>query len=377
MNKTPRLIIALLTVAALVSGACDFQIRSRDAREPDAQTQEFEPLPEVTFAQSDEDPPSSTVADTIEGVLPSVVNVRVTSLRQDILGGVEEGRGQGSGVIIDRRGVIVTNNHVVQQATEVTVVLHDGRRLDGTVVDTRTSPDLAVIRVDADDLTPIEFGRSEALRLGDEVIALGFPLGLTGGPTVTQGIVSALDRTIEVGGTTAEDVVELEGLIQTDAAINPGNSGGPLVDLNGRLIGINTAAAGAAAAENVGFAISIDDAIPVIEEILTTPPERRPWMGVLLADVDEETLAELDADLPSGLEGALITHVISESPAEQAGLEAGEVVTEVQGDEVAGAQALIDRVAEFEPGETVEFEVVSESGTRTVELDLAVRPGGF
>ena len=369
-----RFVIALLAVA-LVGTGCDFQIRSNDA--PESSGGGFEPLPDVTFAQSDEDPPSSTVAETIESVLPSVVNVRVTALRSDILGGVEEGRGQGSGVIIDERGIIVTNNHVVQQATEVTVVLHDGRRLDGAVVGTVTNPDLAVIRVDADDLTPIEFGRGEALRLGDEVIALGFPLGLTGGPTVTKGIVSALDRTIEVGNTTGGNPVELEGLIQTDAAINPGNSGGPLVDLNGRLVGINTAAAGAAAAENVGFAINIDDAIPTIEEILTAPPERRPWMGVLLADVDEETLSELDADLPSDLQGALITHVISDSPAEEAGLEAGEVVTEVQGQEISSSQALIDRVGEFEPGEKVSFEVVNESGTRTVELELALRPGGF
>ena len=373
MKKTT---LVLVTVAlALVGSACEFQLRSNGPSANDEAT--FEPLPDVDFAQSDEDPPSSSTADTIEKVLPSVVNVRVTSLRQDVLGGIEEGRGQGSGVIIDKRGVIVTNNHVVQQATEVTVVLHDGRRLDGTVVDTEPSKDLAVVRVDADDLTPIEFGRSGDLRLGDEVIALGFPLGLTGGPTVTQGIVSALDRALEVGTPGENNVTSLEGLVQTDAAINPGNSGGPLVDLNGRLIGINTAAAGAAAAENVGFAINIDDAIPVIEEILTTPPDRRPWMGVLLADAEAADDAEVDLDLPEGLRGALITHVISDSPAEAAGLEVGEVVTEVDGGPVRSAQELIDTVAEFDPGDAVEFEVVGADGTRSVELQLAERPGGF
>jgi serine protease Do len=370
-----KILLCLLSALALIGAACDFQIRSNGSGGDAAA--DFEPLPDVSFAQSDEGPPSSSVADTIEKVLPSVVNVRVTSLRQDVLGGIEEGRGQGSGVIIDERGVIVTNNHVVQQATEVTVVLHDGRRLEGTVVDTAPERDIAVVRVDADDLTPIEFGRSGDLRLGDEVIALGFPLGLVGGPTVTQGIVSALDRALEIGTPGQDNATNLEGLIQTDAAINPGNSGGPLVDLNGRLIGINTAAAGAASAENVGFAINIDDAIPVIEEILTTPPDRRPWMGVLLADADAAVDAEVDLDLPEGLQGALITHVISDSPAEAAGLEIGEVVTHVDGDEVTTAQELIDAVAEHDPGETVEFEVVGADGTRTVELELAERPGGF
>ena len=371
MTKTSRLLIAFVGLSLVATG-CDFQIRSTDSSDAAG----LDPLPDVDFAQSDETPPSSETADVIEKVLPSVVNVRVTSLRQGVLG-VEEGRGQGSGVVIDKRGVIVTNNHVVQQATDVTVVLNDGRRLDGRVVDTDPAKDLAVIRVDADDLVPIEFGRSEALRLGDEVIAVGFPLGLVGGPTVTQGIVSALDRGIEVGNESAGEVTELEGLIQTDAAINPGNSGGALVDLNGRLIGINTAAAGAAAAENVGFAINIDDAIPVIEEILTTPPDRRPWMGVLLADVEPATLEELDVELAEDVEGALITHVISDSPAEEADLEIGEVITQVDGERVTGANQLIDTLAEYEPGTTAEFEVVNAEGTRTVDVDLAVRPGGF
>ncbi|MDQ4144155.1 MAG: trypsin-like peptidase domain-containing protein [Actinomycetota bacterium] len=372
MKKRSLLLVAGVTALALLGPACDFQIRSNSGQ--DAQS-DLEPLPDVVFAQSEESPPSSGVADTIEKVLPSVVNVRVTALREDLLGGIEEGRGQGSGVIIDKRGVIVTNNHVVQQATEVTVVLNDGRKLDGTVIGTSPENDVAVVRVEADDLTPIEFGRSEALRLGDEVIALGFPLGLTGGPTVTQGIVSALERKIQVGSTGASTT--LEGLIQTDAAINPGNSGGPLVDLNGRLVGINTAAAGAASAENVGFAINIDEAIPVIEEILTSPAEDRPWMGVLLQDVEPEIVEDLELDLPDDLQGALIYHIISDSPAEAEGLEIGEVITEVDGQDVTRAQDLIDTLAEYEPGRSVELEVVNEEGTRTVELELAVRPGGF
>ncbi|HYN36360.1 MAG TPA: trypsin-like peptidase domain-containing protein [Actinomycetota bacterium] len=354
---------------ALAGTACDLSIRSND---PGAQLSE--PLPDVSLEQSNEGPPTSTAAEVVEKVLPSVVNVRVTALSSDpITGDVREGKGQGSGVVIDRRGVIVTNNHVVQTATEVTVVLNDGRRLTGSVVDTDPEHDLAVVRVDADDLTPIEFGRSESLRLGDDVIALGFPLGLVGGPSVTKGIVSALDRRISV--TNETDSGELSGLIQTDAAINPGNSGGALVDLNGRLVGINTAAAGAASAENVGFAINIDSAIPIIKEILTTPPEKRPWMGVILGDVEPAQASELG--LPPDTTGALITQIIPGSPAEDAGLEEGDVVTAVNGEAVGSAAELIDVLTGFKPEDVVELEVVNPDGSRTVDVTLEIRPPAF
>lgn len=367
-SRSPVHIAAALIVLALAGTAC-VDIRSNNPGD-----QLTEPLPDVSLEQSNEGPPPSAVADVVEKVLPSVVNVRVTALSSDPLtGDVQEGKGQGSGVVIDRRGVIVTNNHVVQTATEVTVVLNDGRRLTGSVVDTDPEHDLAVIRVDADDLAPIEFGRSKALRLGDDVIALGFPLGLVGGPSVTKGIVSALDRRISVTGQTEGG--ELSGLIQTDAAINPGNSGGALVDLNGRLVGINTAAAGAASAENVGFAINIDSAIPIIKEILTTPPEKRPWMGVILGDVEPAQASELG--LPPDTTGALITQIIPGSPAEDAGLEEGDVVTAVNGEAVGSASELIDVLTGFKPEDVVELEVVNPDGTRTVDVTLEVRPPAF
>ena len=367
-----RFLFSLLALA-LAGSACGLQLRSNKA---DPAPPDLEPLPDITFEQSDERPPESDVADVIQQVLPSVVNVRVTALQSDpFTGDIEEGRGQGSGVVIDERGVIVTNNHVVQQATQVTVVLHDGRRLEGTVVDTDPEHDLAVVRVEADDLTPIEFGRASALRLGDDVLAIGFPLGLVGGPTVTQGIVSAQNRTIPIGDGTGGDSLKLSGLIQTDAAINPGNSGGALVDLNGRLVGINTAAASAAAAENVGFAINIDSALPIIKEILTTPPDDRAWMGVILEDYDTALAEELD--LPADLEGALITQVVSESPAEEAGLESGDVVTEVEGIEVDQAQDLIDALVDYEPGTTVNLQVTDSEGSHSVDVELGVRPPAF
>jgi serine protease Do len=365
MNK-PRFVFALLSLA-LVLSACDLQLRGNDS----SSTSAAEPLPDVTINQNDEVPPPSTTAEVVEKVLPSVVNVRVRALQPDPLGGgIQEGRGQGSGVIIDRRGIIVTNNHVVQSATEVNIVLNDGRELEGTVVDTDPERDLAVVRVDADDLIPIEFGRAEGLRLGDDVIALGFPLGLVGGPSVTQGIVSALDRSIELDGGG-----ELSGLIQTDAAINPGNSGGALVDVNGRLVGINTAAAGAASAENVGFAINIDSAVPVIEEILTKPPEQRAWLGVILGELSPALATELD--IPTDTEGAVIEQVIDGSPAEEAGIDDGDVVTAVEGESVFSPAQLIDALTEYKPEDSVELDIVNADGNETVEVTLAVRPPAF
>ena len=191
-------------------------------------------------------------------MLPGVVNVKTV--------GFNGSKGEASGVVIDRDGVILTNNHVVRDARTLTVSFNDGRHTQarpgtgdrhGGRARPRDHP-----RRSSSDLVPLPLGRSSKLRLGDDVLAIGFPLDLGGGPTVTQGIVSGLDRTVHADGGPS-----LQGLLQTDAAINPATPGGALVDSTGKLIGINTIAANAGSAENVGFAISIDEARPVIDEI--------------------------------------------------------------------------------------------------------------
>ena len=217
-----------------------------------------ESTPTETAAAPDR---AGSLAAAVTRVLPSVVNVQTSSF-----GG---GKGEASGVILRRDGLILTNNHVVEGTTGITVSFNDGvhtKPLKGTVIGTAPERDLAVVRVKANDLVPVALARSSALRLGDVVIAIGFPAGL-GGPTVTSGIVSGLDRTIE--GPNGD----LTGLLQTDAAINPGNSGGPLVDRSGRLVGINTAGIRNADTENIGFAIAIDEALPVIAQISDEPPD--------------------------------------------------------------------------------------------------------
>ncbi len=356
--------LKILLSSALLLSACSLDALTVDGGEL---SQRATP---VEFNQSDAIPAASSTAEVVERVLPSVVNVRVRNIQFDVLGDPTDSRGQGSGVVIDRSGIILTNNHVIEGAAEVNVFFTDDRDpLEGRVLGTVPERDLAVIKVDADDLPAIELGRSENLRLGEDVIAIGFPLGL-GGATVTKGIISAVERNIDVGGTQG-----LQGLLQTDAAINPGNSGGALVDASGRLVGINTAAAQAGTAENIGFAIPIDAALPVIEEILREPPESRGWLGVQVGDLDGPVAAQLGLD--SGQEGALVAGVFPDSPAESAGLEQGDVIVDIGGETIASAEDLTTTLAELDPGQTVQITLVSEDGERTVDVELDQRPGQF
>lgn len=359
-----RRILAALLAISLVVVACS---------SPDVITGgEEEPASDVSLEQVDSPAPRSELAEVIEKALPSVVNVQVESIVCDVSGPIE-GSGQGSGVVIDRRGIVLTNYHVIAGAVDVEVVFNDDRgSVSGTVIGEDPDKDLAVVRVDGNDLDPIEIGRSSDLRLGDDVVAIGFPLGLGGGPTVTKGIVSATDRAITAEGAVG-GAEELGGLLQTDAAINPGNSGGALIDAGGRLVGINTAAAQAAAAENVGFAIAIDQALPVVREILSEPPEKRAWLGVTIDSVTSEAEA-LRLGLDGDVRGALVVGVVSGSPAEDANLEIGEVVTAIDDKALTTAEDLTEVLATYDPGDEVTLSLASIAGGRTVTATLAPRP---
>jgi S1-C subfamily serine protease len=303
----------------------------------------------------------ASLADMIERVLPSVVYVKTTTF-----GG---GRGEGSGVVLDRRGVIVTNNHVIEGTTSVDVTFNDGkhrRPLRGEVIGVAEERDLAVIRVTASDLVPVQIGRSSRLRLGDGVVAIGFPLGL-GGPTVTQGIVSGLDRTIE-----PDSGPKLEDLLQTDAAINPGNSGGALVDSSGRLIGINTAKAVLDGGENVGFAIAIEEALPVIARIRNQPSSRA-WLGIAFGSV-ESAQAAVRLGLDPSVRGVVVTDVYPGGPGVDANLAVGDVIVRLDGARIASSAALTRALAAREPGTRVELELIDSAGPRLAELTLAKRP---
>jgi len=321
---------------------------------------------EIDFDQNETPPPRSPIADVIEAALPSVVNVKVDT---------GSGSGEGSGVVIDQ-GTILTNFHVVECSVDVRIEYRDEDedlvRLNGRVVGGIPEKDLAVIEVDDGDLPAIDIGRSSNLRLGDEVIAIGFPLGLGSGATVTMGIVSALDRRIEAAGPSG-DPRPLDGLLQTDAAINPGNSGGALIDRAGRLVGINTAAARASQAENIGFAIQIDQALPIVEEILSEPPEERAWLGVQVASITSSVAAS-EFGVDPDVRGAGIAGVFPGDPAAEAGIEEGEVIVAIEDREIRSGDDLTEVLTDLDPGDRVAVELVSADGARTVTVELGSRP---
>lgn len=253
-----RLVPALLALA-LTASAVEGGVLARLALDRGA-----EPVtPVATVARATTQ--GTDLADVIAQAMPSVVAVKVVATRPGFFGTMRV-EGQGSGVIV-RRDLVVTNAHVVENAVSVSVVFDGGAGAEARVLGTDPVHDLAVLSVPTDDRPAIPIGSSSQLRLGQTVIALGYPLGL--GATATAGIVSGLDRTVDLANG-AGGVEHLQGLLQTDAAINPGNSGAPLIDASGRLVGINTAGASASAAENIGFAIAIDEALPVLRDLAGT-----------------------------------------------------------------------------------------------------------
>ncbi|WP_284307778.1 Do family serine endopeptidase [Hydrogenophaga electricum] len=265
--------------------------------------------------------------------------------------------GLGSGVIVSPAGYILTNNHVIEEADQIEVLLNDGRRSPAQVIGTDPDTDLAVLKVDLQSLPVITLGDSDALAIGDAVLAIGNPFGV--GQTVTSGIVSALGRT-QLGINT------FENFIQTDAAINPGNSGGALVDTNGHLMGINTAIySRSGGSMGIGFAIPTSTARSVMEAIVRDGQVTRGWIGVEPQDLTPE-LAE-NFGVPPGT-GVIITGVLQNGPAAQAGLRPGDVITQVAGKSVNNVAQLLSAVAALPPGQPASLEVVRKEGAQHLQV---------
>jgi len=267
----------------------------------------------------------------------------------------------GSGVIVSPSGYILTNQHVVEAAEEIEVAMPSGKKLLAKVVGDDPETDLAVLRVDAEGLPAITFGSSDALRVGDVVLAIGNPFGV--GQTVTSGIVSALGRSgLHIPGNTYEN------FIQTDAAINPGNSGGPLVDSRGNLIGINAAIYSPSGGSNgIGFAIPVSTAKSVLEQIIKTGTVTRGWIGV---EVQEISPGPAESLKPGEMHGALIAGVLQGGPADKAGFKPGDVLTEVEGKPVPDRSAMLNLVAALKPGSHAHMKV--HRGKQDLMLDVAV-----
>ena len=304
------------------------------------------------------------VKAVLAAVAPTVVQIEIET-SDGVFGG-----GQGTGFIISSEGQVVTNAHVVENATDIQVMLYDGSVLEAELVQQDPTRDLAVLQIEGEDLPAARLGLSADVEVGDEVLAIGNALGLGDTPTVTTGIVSALERELQLSGS------RLTRLIQTDAAINPGNSGGPLVNANGEVIGVNTAIAGNA--EGIGFAISIDHARPVIETLQTGEVPKRPLLGVNIIDVEmlDET-SRNQYDISEEVEqGVVIVALVEDGAANAAGLNIGEVVTEFDGKEIKSVQDLVAAVRDSEIGRIVKVTVISNDGTvRKVNVELGYTEG--
>jgi Do/DeqQ family serine protease len=273
----------------------------------------------------------------------------------------EDGRTTGSGVIVDRKGYILTNNHVIENAREITVRLSDSRKFSATLVGRDPKTDLAVLKVDAPAPLPTaELGDSDRLRVGQWAIAIGNPFGLD--RTVTVGIISATARN-RVG------VATYENFIQTDASINPGNSGGPLLNLDGKVIGINTAIV--AAGQGIGFSIPINEAKAVMGQLIARGRVVRGWLGVVIQDVTDELASSFGV---RERDGVLVADVMKGGPAETAGLRAGDIVVELNGARIREVPDLQRRVAGVAPGERVRVVVLRDGARRPVTVTIAEMP---
>ncbi|MHC4793901.1 MAG: Do family serine endopeptidase [Planctomycetota bacterium] len=272
--------------------------------------------------------------------------------------------GQGTGVIASADGLVVTNNHVIAGADEVKVVLHDGREAMGTVVGADPDTDLAVLRIEASDLVPAKFGDSEESQVGDWVIALGSPFGLS--QTVTAGIVSALGRE-GVG------LARFENYIQTDAAINPGNSGGPLANIHGEVVGINTAISSAAGGnDGVGFAIPSRMVGRIVNDLVDDGTVERGWLGVNIQPLDPDLAATFGHDARSGV---LVAGVVEGTPASDAGLRPGDIILDIEGRQTDTPAGLARRIADFTPDTEVTIDFLRDGDVLSRVVRLGTRPG--
>jgi Do/DeqQ family serine protease len=269
----------------------------------------------------------------------------------------------GSGVIVSPAGYILTNHHVIDAADEIEVALNDGKKLLAKVVGIDPETDLAVLRVNAEGLPAIAFGRSEALRVGDPVLAIGNPFGV--GQTVTSGIVSALGRS-------GLHINTFENFIQTDAAINPGNSGGALVDARGNLVGINTAIySRSGGSMGIGFAIPVSTAKMVLDQIVKSGAVTRGWIGV---EVQEITPALAESFKLGDARGAIIAGVLRGGPADRAGVKPGDVLTAINGAQVSDPQVMLNLVAALQPGSNASMRLRRQAQTLDIAVTVGRRP---
>jgi S1-C subfamily serine protease len=312
------------------------------------------------------------VEAVVARVLPAVVNV-TTDIFQ---AGAGQGQGVGTGFVVRSDGIIVTNCHVVEGASKITVFSSDKNptKYDARVIGGDCLHDMAILKIDATNLPTVALGDSASLQLGQRVVALGYALALEGGPTVTTGIVSALDRTIQATDPQCTNCQNGQrtytGVIQTDAAINHGNSGGPLVNMQGQVVGMNTA--GDANAQNIGFAIAIDAVKQTLADAEAHPLAPSAYLGVISQSVTSDLAFQFG--LPVN-QGAYVVATTSDGPAGSAGIQRGDVIVGIDGHTIASEADLGSVLEGLKPGTQVAVQVVGADGrNRTIQVTLGTRP---
>ncbi len=381
-HSRPRLFKLLIVMVTLFLTATACQISAPSASPPQTSAS-TSPAPSASSSSTAPAPVAAgdfqeAVRQVVQRVKPAVVQI---TGQQSQPGQFNEPftvpSGVGSGIIYDNQGHILTNDHVVDGAQQFLVTLPDGRTFkDAKLIGNDPQTDLAVIQISGDNLPVAELGDSDQLQVGDWVVAIGNALGLPGGPTVTQGVVSALDRTAqEPGDGIGSSGPYLFGVIQTDAPINPGNSGGPLANLAGQVIGINTLVAGQAEpgvqAQGIGFAISMATAKPIADELVANGKVIHPYMGIGYVPLNPGSAAQMSI---SNEHGALVQRVEPNSPASQAGVQTRDVITEIDGQELKDESALPKTVSSHKPGDKITLTVIRGGKPMQIPLTLGEMP---
>jgi serine protease Do len=363
MSKKYILAFAILVAVALSISIWALSSLPPTSSPPQSNSTALYTNPDWAFPQESE--PAISLPDfrpVVAEVMPSVVSITTEISTSDFFGRQYTDYVTGSGILIDDEGYIVTNNHVVEDAQNIYLEVVDGRTFPADIVGTDPLSDLAVIKIDATDLPYAYWGDSSSLFLGEWVLAIGNALGE--GIIVTQGIVSRLNASVNVEGNT------LYGLIQTTAAVNPGNSGGPLVNMSGEVVGITSVKIIASEVEGMGFAISSYEAKPIIEDLVRYGHVTYPWLGVGVRTVNSLVAAAKDLSVNKG---ALIEEVVVGSPAEDAGLRVGDVITRFNDHEISNIAELIQAIRTSEIGEEVEIVFVRGEDTETTSARLVER----
>lgn len=356
-----------------VLGITGYMTRDKNA-EPrllidDGATDDF-PIPQRLGIEQTE--PVDKIQDVAQSASHGVVGISVLKLDRSALfdSGAMERWGVGSGVIVSPHGYILTNHHVAGgRSKRIVVSLADGRNLDGITVWSNPILDLALVKIEAEDLPVIPLGDAKQLKVGEPAIAIGNPLGLQFRGTVTSGIISALNRTIKID--TEEGTNYMEDLIQTDASINPGNSGGPLLNSKGEVVGINTVKV--ESAEAIGFAIPVNIAIPIIDKYTSTGEFIEPYLGVFA--YDREVIPYLDSGIK--LEsGIYIASVDEDGPAYKNGIYVGCIMTEIDGEQINTMMELRCHIYSKKPGDIINITHISGGETETVQIKLTAKEAG-